>query len=116
MKPFEKKEIEFEVAAADYAQALGGLLKKCVVPGERDWPDRIGLFPNAHTFYIEFKRPKEEPRRGQLANHKMLRRLGYSVYVCKSLDEAKQIIDKEMEIAHVKSTKVHSSRLSENSN
>lgn len=99
MKKFEKKECEYEQSAADYAQSLGGLLKKCVIPGERDWPDRIGLFPNAHVFYIEFKRPGHEPRRGQLANHRMLRRLGFLVYVAESLAEAKIIIDKHMACA-----------------
>ncbi len=102
MKAFEEKECEFEQKAADYAQKLGGLLNKCVVPGIRDYPDRIGLFPNQHTFFIEFKRPGYEPRRGQLANHRMLKRLGFTVYVCDNLIDAKAIIDKEMEIARAK--------------
>ena len=104
MKAFDEKECEFEQKAADYAQKLGGLLNKCVVPGQRDWADRIALFPNGHVFFIEFKRPGYEPRRGQLANHRMVKRLGFSVYVCSSLTDAKNIIDKEMEIAREKNT------------
>lgn len=106
MKELPKLEIEIELAAVKYARKHGALLTKCVVPGERDWPDRIGLFPNGHVFYIEFKRPGEEPRRGQLSNHKMLRRLGFSVYVCDNKAHAEEIINNELEIAHGKSTNV----------
>lgn len=102
MKKLQELEIEFESKAADYAQSKGGLLKKCVIPGERDYPDRQGYFPNGHVFFIEFKRPGEKPRRGQLFIHNLLRKLGFAVHVCKSYDSAKIIIDKEMQIAKAK--------------
>lgn len=105
MRELKKREIEIEEAAQGYAQSQGILLEKCVIPGKRNWPDRQGLCPGGHVFYIEFKRPGEEPRKAQLQNHRLLRRLGFSVYVCDNLDHAKQIIDGEIKIA---TAKVHS--------
>lgn len=99
MRELQKREIEIEEKAAEYAQSQGMLLKKCSIPGERNWPDRQGFCPDAHVFFIEFKRPGEEPRKAQLQNHRMLERLSFRVYVCDNLKHAKQIIDKEMKIA-----------------
>lgn len=99
MKKLQEREIEIELKAVDYAQSKSILLKKCSIPGERNWPDRIGLCQNNHTFFIEFKRPGEEARKSQLQNHRMLKRLGYQVYICDNIETAKEIIDKESQIA-----------------
>lgn len=103
MRKLKEKEIEFEQKSADYAQSLGGLLEKCVIPGKAGYPDRMGFFPNGHVFFIEFKRKGELPRKLQVKRHKLLRSLGFTVYVCDNLKDAKQIIDNEMEIANGKS-------------
>jgi hypothetical protein len=51
-------------------------------------PDRILLLPGAHIAFVEVKAPGIKPRPLQMARHKLLRRLGFKVYV---LDNEQQI-------------------------
>lgn len=49
------------------------------------WPDQMFIMPGGVVFFIEFKRPvggRFETR--QLFKHKMLRLLGFKVYVCRT--------------------------------
>jgi hypothetical protein len=55
--------------------------------GEAD-PDRIILLPGGHLGFVEAKAPGEKPRPLQLARHRLLRGLGFRVYV---LDDERQI-------------------------
>jgi hypothetical protein len=76
------------------ARQLGCLAIKFKDPSRRNAPDRQIMCPGSIIFYIEFKRVGENPRPGQLAYHNMLRRLGFSVWVCYSADEALQILNR----------------------
>ena len=51
-------------------------------------PDRMVLLPNGRICFVEVKAPGEKPRPLQLSRHRLLRRLGFLVYV---LDNAEQI-------------------------
>ena len=51
-------------------------------------PDRIILLEGGKVLFVELKRPGEKPRPLQLARHKLLRDLGFKVYV---LDDERQI-------------------------
>ena len=51
-------------------------------------PDRLVLMPGGHIGFVEVKAPGEKPRPLQLSRHRLLRRLGFQVYV---LDDEKQI-------------------------
>lgn len=66
----------------------GGICPKFISPGFDGMPDRIVLLPFGRLAFVEVKAPGEKPRPLQLARHKMLRRLGFRVYV---LDDAEQI-------------------------
>lgn len=68
---------------------------KMEIPGWRNWPDRQVFIGDGHTFFIEFKREGEEPRKGQLHRHNELRARGYSVYVCVTLQEALDALNAE---------------------
>ena len=46
------------------------------------------LLPNGRICFVEVKAPGEKPRPLQLSRHRLLRRLGFPVYV---LDDAEQI-------------------------
>ena len=69
-------------------KAMGGLALKFISPGYDGVPDRIVLFPSGRIAFVEVKAPGEKPRPLQLSRHRLLRRLGFRVYV---LDAAEQI-------------------------
>lgn len=66
----------------------GGICPKWVSPGFDGVPDRIVLLPNGKFAFVEVKAPEEKPRPLQLSRHRLLRRLGFRVYV---LDNESQI-------------------------
>ncbi len=81
-----EKTIEQKFVAA--VKTAGGLALKFTSPGFDGVPDRIVLLPGGKMAFVEVKAPGEKPRPLQLARHKLLRRLGFRVYV---LDEESQI-------------------------
>lgn len=84
---------ESDIERADRHQVEeeeGGLLLKFISPGRNHVPDRLLLRPIppehreivARYFrLIEYKRPGEKPRPGQLREHERLREMGYQVDV-----------------------------------
>ena len=81
-----EKTIEQKFVAA--VKTAGGLALKFTSPGFDGVPDRIVLLPGGKMAFVEVKAPGEKPRPLQLARHRLLRRLGFRVYV---LDEKSQI-------------------------
>lgn len=67
---------------------VGGLALKFTSPGFDGVPDRMALLPGGKMAFVEVKAPGEKPRPLQLARHRLLRRLGFKVYV---LDDESQI-------------------------
>ena len=67
---------------------MGGIAPKLTSPGFDGMPDRIVFLPGGHMAFVEVKAPGEKPRPLQLARHKLLRGLGFKVYV---LDDEQQI-------------------------
>ena len=61
---------------------------KFVSPGLDGMPDRLALLPGGRMAFVEVKAPGKKPRPLQEARHRMLRRLGFKVYV---LDDEGQI-------------------------
>ena len=66
----------------------GGICPKFTSPGFDGMPDRLVLIPHGKFAFVEVKAPGEIPRPLQLARHRLLRRLGFKVYV---LDDEEQI-------------------------
>ena len=81
-----EKTIEQKFVAA--VNAVGGLALKFTSPGFDGVPDRLALLPGGKMAFVEVKAPGEKPRPLQLARHRLLRRLGFRVYV---LDDESQI-------------------------
>ena len=81
-----EKTIEQKFVAA--VKSVGGLALKFTSPGFDGVPDRLALLPGGKMAFVEVKAPGEKPRPLQLARHRLLRRLGFKVYV---LDEESQI-------------------------
>ena len=70
------------------AKKRKGMALKFVSPGMNGVPDRIVLMPDGKMAFVELKAPGKAPRPLQLARHRLLRSLGFRVYV---IDSAEQI-------------------------
>ena len=81
-----EKAIEKKLVQA--VKSAGGIAVKFVSPGFDGMPDRIVLLPGGHMAFVEVKAPGEKPRPLQLVRHKLLRGLGFKVYI---LDDEQQI-------------------------
>ena len=82
------KFLEFADKFRTAVRNAGGLAVKFVSPGLDGMPDRLALLPGGRMAFVEVKAPGKKPRPLQEARHRLLRRLGFQVYV---LDDEKQI-------------------------
>ena len=80
-----EKEIEKKFALA--VKRAGGIAPKFVSPGFAGMPDRLVLLPDGVIAFAELKAPGQKPRPIQEARHRLLRRLGFRVYVIDSEDQ-----------------------------
>ena len=80
-----EKEIEKKFALA--VKKAGGIAPKFVSPGYAGMPDRLVLLPDGVIAFAELKAPGQKPRPLQEARHRLLRRLGFRVYVIDSEDQ-----------------------------
>jgi len=81
-----EKAIEGKLVQA--TKSVGGIAPKFVSPGFDGMPDRMVLLPGGKFAFVEIKATGQKPRAIQLARHKLLRGLGFKVYV---LDDTLQI-------------------------
>jgi hypothetical protein len=56
-------------------------------------PDRLALLPNGKIAFVEVKTTGEKPRPLQLARHRLLRQLGFKVYVLDNVSQIGGMID-----------------------
>ena len=80
-----EKEIEKKFALA--VKRAGGIAPKFVSPGFAGMPERLVLLPDGVIAFAELKAPGQKPRPLQEARHRLLRRLGFRVYVIDSEDQ-----------------------------
>ena len=59
----------------------GGIAVKFVSPSFAGMPDRLVLLPDGLIAFVELKAPGKRPRPLQEARHRLLRSLGFKVYV-----------------------------------
>ncbi len=90
----EEKKIEQKLIKA--VSQKGGVCWKFTSPGTAGVPDRIVLMPKGNIAFVEVKAPGEKPRSLQLSKHKLLRRLGFQVYVLDALEDIDKIIKEVM--------------------
>ena len=86
-------EKRIEQRLRDEVKKRGGLALKFVSPGFAGVPDRLVLMPDGNVGFVEVKAPREVPRPIQLSRHKLLRRLGFKVYVLDNIENITHIID-----------------------
>ena len=85
-KTIEKKLV---IAIKD----MGGIAPKFISPGLDGMPDRIVLLPGGRMGFVEVKAPGKVPQPLQEARHRMLRMLGFRVYVLDTVDQIGGILD-----------------------
>ena len=82
------RETQVEQKLVRAVKARGGICPKFVSPGFDGMPDRIVLLPGRHFGFVEVKAPGEVPRPLQVSRHRLMKRLGFRVYV---LDDSEKI-------------------------
>ncbi|MBD8975160.1 VRR-NUC domain-containing protein [Veillonella magna] len=86
-----EKTIEKKLREA--VKKAGGIALKFVSPSYAGMPDRLILFPDGKVAFAELKAPKKKPRALQEARHRLLRSLGFRVYVIDSVEQIGGMID-----------------------
>ena len=82
------REREIEQKFTRAVKQRGGLALKFMSPGFDGMPDRLALFPDGKMGFVEVKVSGKVPRPLQVQRHRLLRELGFRVYV---LDDQRQI-------------------------
>ena len=86
------REKATEAKLVHAVKAVGGIAPKFTSPGWSGMPDRLVLLPGGHGAFVEVKAPGEQPRPLQLAQHRLLRGLGFKVYVLNDAEQIQQIL------------------------
>ena len=86
-----EKQIESKLVIE--VKKIGGIAPKLVSPGFDGMPDRLVLIPDGHIAFVELKAPGKKPRPLQLARHRLLRSLGFQVYVIDSVEQIGGMLD-----------------------
>lgn len=86
-------EKEIEKKLVHEVQLMGGKALKFSPAGFDGMPDRLVLIPGGKVAFVELKQPGEKPRKLQVARHRMLRRLGFKVFVVDSMEKIGGVID-----------------------
>ena len=81
------REKTIEAKLVRTVKSVGGIAPKFVSPGLDGMPDRLVLLPGGKMAFVEVKAPGEKPRPLQEARHRLLRRLGFKVYVIDSEEQ-----------------------------
>ena len=83
----EMLEKQIENMLTRSVKKAGGIALKFVSPSFAGMPDRLVLLPDGVCAFVELKAPGKKPRPLQVARHKMLRSLGYRVYVIDGIEQ-----------------------------
>lgn len=87
----EEKSIEQKLVRA--VKGRGGICPKLVSPGFDGMPDRLVLLLGGRIGFVEIKAPGKKPRPIQESRHRLLRQLGFKVYVLDSAEDIPTVLD-----------------------
>jgi len=87
------RENQIEAKLKQMVEKQGGIAPKFVSPGLSGMPDRLVLLPGGHIAFVEVKAPGKVPRPLQEARQRMLRKLGFKVYVLDDVGQIGGILD-----------------------
>ena len=91
MNSLSDKQIEQKLVKK--VRAAGGICPKFISPGFDGMPDRLALLPDGRMVFAEIKAPGKKPRPLQMSRHRLLRSLGYRVFIIDSEDGIEKMID-----------------------
>jgi hypothetical protein len=91
-KHYKTREVSVESKVCEYARKKKVWNRKFKNPGNRGAPDRIFIVDGI-VFFIEFKRPKAEPRKQQVLVIDEMVQFGAKVYVTDDYETACGIIN-----------------------
>lgn len=86
-----ERTIENELVAR--VKGKGGIAPKFTSPGFDGMPDRLVLLPSGRMAFVELKAPGKKPRALQMARHRLLRRLGFKVYVIDGTEQIDSVLE-----------------------
>jgi hypothetical protein len=86
-----EKSIEQKLVAK--VKKLGGICPKFISPGYDGMPDRLVLLPKGKIGFVEVKKKGMKPRPLQLARHKLLKGLGFKVFVFDDEKDIDEIVE-----------------------
>lgn len=86
-------EKQIEQALTLMVKARGGIAPKFVSPSFAGMPDRLVLLPGGVFAFAELKAPGMKPRALQLARHRLLKDLGFKVYVIDGIEQIKEVLN-----------------------
>ena len=89
-QPARESKVEKDIR--EYAQATGWWQAKFVAPGKRGVPDRV-FIKRGIVFWLEVKRPGEEPTVQQYLRMKEMKKYGAIVAWVDSVEKAKEWFD-----------------------
>lgn len=87
------REKEIEQKLINEVKKQGGICPKWVSPGFDGVPDRIVLLPDGKIAFVEVKASGKKPRPLQKARHRLLKRLGFCVFVLDDKEKIGGMID-----------------------
>ena len=88
---YSEKQIEHTLTLM--VKARGGIAPKFVSPSFAGMPDRLVLLPGGVFAFAELKAPGMKPRALQLARHRLLRDLGFKVYVIDGIEQIEEVLN-----------------------
>ena len=86
------REKTIEQKLVNTIKNMGGISPKFVSPGFDGMPDRLVLLPGGRLAFVEVKSPGKEPRPLQKARHRLLRQLGFRVFILDSAEDIQAIL------------------------
>ena len=87
---YSEKQIEHALTLM--VKARGGIAPKFVSPSFAGMPDRLVLLPGGVFAFAELKAPGMKPRAPQLARHRLLKDLGFKVYVIDGIEQIEEVL------------------------
>ena len=88
---YSEKQIEHALTLM--VKARGGIAPKFVSPSFAGMPDRLVLLPGGVFAFAELKAPGVKPRALQLARHRLLKDLGFKVYVVDGTEQIEEVLN-----------------------
>lgn len=90
MRTKRVREKDVERYLVGHIRKAGGEIRKVIFPGHSGAPDRLVLFPDGESTWVELKAPLGSVKAHQRREHERLRAMGQVVLVLRSESDIKK--------------------------